>query len=155
MIIMPLSVRKSSFIPFPDLLARPGTRVGSEVKALVGQHKLAVKAKASVGTAGHRNKADLNAAGHALLALREALQYYAKHGQVERAYTDIRRVARRYWHPSIHKAWAHNFAAQAADLGVDLPPALASKIAVQRRTYIEKILGRTELPAKGEYKKTV
>ncbi len=61
-------------------------------------------------------------------ALAEGIKYYAEHGRLTAAYSDLRKVAALHWHPDINESWTENFAHCVSYTSVVIPSELALKI---------------------------
>ena len=65
-------------------------------------------------------------------ALIKAVEYYAKHGRITQAYDDLQ-IEVSKWHPHMNKLWANEFDYSAARVSAKIPPALAVRIAAEKK----------------------
>lgn len=78
-------------------------------------------------------------------ALWVALAYYAAHGKLKQAYSEIRLVARRHWHPIVADTWPLQFEHNAGKLPI--PPSLKKRIERGNRRLDRKLLNNIVLAA--------
>lgn len=73
---------------------------------------------------GRRTNLEFCAEYSAMDALRQAIKYYSQHGRITQAFTELRELAEKHWHPSIQKNFETYFRRQAEKAGVELPASL-------------------------------
>lgn len=148
------------FIPISEVIALPKERLTREQKRLVDAHEEAKERWSAFLATGkprvqgiavvlahwpETSKEEMAACSAALKALQTAMHYYARNGQWEEAYDDLRGHAETHWHAVVHEQWPHHFSRAADRLGLALLGPMAERVEEDRRAMLRDLAQSTSL----------
>ncbi len=155
------------FIPISELIQSPHTKLTSNQREVIQLHEEARTAMANFIKSKQRrvvgvfssekiqtpSKEEIKASGYAMVALKVAMEYYHKHDNLTKAFTEVREIAREHWHPVIDEMWSYHFQKRAEDADITLPRNLSRQIGDAREEIINRMVDDSELIRKSERNK--